>query len=154
LRCWGANDFGQLGNGMTDRLYTPPMTDVATNLRGIVIGDMHTCGLNGNGGVICWGNNGYGQLGDGTANSRSTPGTVSALGNVSAKALAAGLDHTCALTVAGGVRCWGDDSRGQLGAAGVGEDPLFLRRSTPTNDVITNVQAIAAGENFTCALLL
>src|SRR5207248_935962 len=66
------------------------------------------------------------------------------------QAIAAGDNHTCALTAAGGVRCWGSNTNGQLG---IGTDGLGTDRKTPgADDVLTGVQAIAAGGNHTCAL--
>ncbi len=51
------------------------------------------------------------QLGDGTSTDRNTPGTAVLTG---AAAVAAGYGHTCALTIAGGVRCWGYNVFGQV----------------------------------------
>ena len=53
------------------------------------------------------------QLGDGTNTNRNTP-PADVLTSVAA--IAAGNDHTCALTTAGGMRCWGLNSNGQASA--------------------------------------
>jgi alpha-tubulin suppressor-like RCC1 family protein len=99
------------------------------------------------GAVKCWGSNSNGQLGDGTAVTRSSAVDVSGLVSGVA-AIAAGHDHSCALTTAGAMKCWGDNYHGQLG------DGTTVSRSTPieVTGLASGVAAIAVGDYFTCAL--
>ncbi len=61
-----------------------------------------------------------------------------------------GSNFTCALTAAGGVRCWGYNSDGQIGD----ETELAVDRLAPAaTDVLTGVQAIGVGFAHTCALM-
>ncbi|MEO8602114.1 MAG: DUF1566 domain-containing protein, partial [bacterium] len=65
-------------------------------------------------GVKCWGWNGFGQLGDWTTTDRNVPVHVAGIG-IGVSQVAAGYAHTCALTAAGGVKCWGYNGDGRLG---------------------------------------
>ncbi len=149
VQCWGFNHHGQLGDGSTtDR--TPPVDVVglSSDVQAIAAGELHTCALTDQGGVKCWGSNYSGQLGDGSTTFRSTT-PVDVVGLASGvQAIAAGGDHTCALTDQGGVQCWGDNYSGQLG------DGSTTDRTTPVDVVglASGVQAIAAGIWHTCAL--
>ncbi|MCI0895892.1 MAG: chromosome condensation regulator RCC1, partial [Chloroflexi bacterium] len=66
----------------------------------------HTCAITAAGGVTCWGSNTDGQLGDGTSLDRIFPVSVTGLTS-SMTTLTAGSSHTCGLTEAGAVKCWG-----------------------------------------------
>lgn len=94
----------------TDAHLTP-----LTGIVKIAAGGEHTCALTTEGGVKCWGKNGFGQLGDGTTtDNRGSPVNVTGL-NSGVVSITAGDRHTCALTTAGGVKCWGWNRYGQLG---------------------------------------
>lgn len=67
VKCWGANDGGQLGNGERASKVNLPVDVIglSSGAIGVSAGSEHTCALMKNGGVKCWGNDYYGQLGDG-----------------------------------------------------------------------------------------
>jgi alpha-tubulin suppressor-like RCC1 family protein len=69
VKCWGANWYGQLGDGTTTNRYTPVTVVGISNAVAISAGDYHTCALLRDGKVKCWGYNSYGQLGNGEAGS-------------------------------------------------------------------------------------
>ncbi len=152
VRCWGSNHNGELGNGSTSEAAVPSAVDVVGLSSGVIAiaaGGMHTCALTSGGGVKCWGSNTYGQLGNGTTVNDNSSIAVDVVGLSSGvTAISVGWSHTCALTSAGGVKCWGDNHHGWLG------DGTTTNRSVPV-DVVglgRGVSAIAAGTLHTCAL--
>jgi alpha-tubulin suppressor-like RCC1 family protein len=148
-KCWGANDTGQLGDGSYNSANQPvTVTGLGNNIAAVTTGYFHTCTLTSEGDVWCWGENTAGELGDGTnAGSPSPVKTIGLEGGV--LAIVAGGSHTCALTKTGGVKCWGDNSFGQLG------DGTTAGRSTPADvaGLTGGVIAVAAGASHTCAML-
>ena len=150
LECWGQNDFGQLGDGTTTTRTTPVhVSGLTSDVDTVAAGDRHACALTTAGGVKCWGNNFIGQVGDGTKADRVTPVDVSGLTS-GAAAVTAGGFHACALTSAGGVKCWGNNGSGQLG------DGSTTARTTPVDvsGLTSGVAAVATGEQHTCALTI
>src|SRR5690606_33905643 len=72
VRCWGNNDYGQLGYGHMMDIGDDETPAAAGDVPlpgpviGLAAGSGHTCAVLQGGDVICWGGNGSGQLGTGT----------------------------------------------------------------------------------------
>ena len=65
--CWGADGYGQLGDGDEGQAnkYTPVAVAGGLTLTHLSAGSYHTCGIDTTGNAWCWGADSYGQLGDG-----------------------------------------------------------------------------------------
>ena len=121
--CWGADRYGQLGDGTTSNSNVPTAVKASGALAGktltqITAGLVHTCALDSAGAVYCWGWNAYGQLGDGTTTDSSVPVAVNtggALGGTPLSQITAGAYVTCAVDVGGAAYCWGYNVYGELG---------------------------------------
>ena len=124
--CWGLNASGQLGRGNTENLGDEP-SEVAGGPQPILreaakisSGYAHTCALKVNGTVVCWGHNAFGQLGVGdTDDRRDERGEAFAIPDLGtgrrAVDIAAFGYSTCALLDTQVIKCWGNNSSGQLG---------------------------------------
>jgi alpha-tubulin suppressor-like RCC1 family protein len=148
VRCWGYNEFGQLGDGTnTDRATPVDVTGLPSGVSAIDARGEHTCALLTAGGVKCWGANINGQLGDGTTASSGVPVDVAGLTS-GVSAIAVGGEHSCALTSGSGLKCWGLNAKGQVGI-GTTTD------SDPPVDVAGlagGVSAVAAGFYHVCGI--
>ncbi len=149
VKCWGYNNFGQLGDGTTTPQRTSPVdvTGLTSGVSTISTGTNHSCALTSTGGVKCWGQNSGRQLGDGTSTHRPIPVDVTSLTSGVAK-ISAGSSHTCAVTTTGGAKCWGSNSNNQLG------DGTTTIRPTPVDvtGLTSGIAEISAAWSHSCAL--
>ena len=160
VACWGANEYGQLGDGTTTDRATPVNVAGITNAVAVSAGGghhgTHTCALLATHEIACWGQSDSGQLGNGTTSGpdacvnaipcSTTPVKVAGITN--ATAVSAGAGHTCALLANGEVDCWGANGSGELGNGTTTNSATPLRVSA-----ITNTVAISVSEGHSCALL-
>ena len=168
VRCWGANQFGQLGLGNTDRVgqeNTP--TDVpplglggaATFISaGASQFASHACAILEGGLLRCWGGNKYGELGLAHTTTVGDDEPPSALAPVQLPEktahVSSGKYHTCVVSEKGTVRCWGWNKYGQLGLGhtkNIGDDEVPGRAAKvalPGKATQTSV-----GRWHSCALL-
>ena len=154
--CWGANRSGQVGEGSrsaTAMSRGPVLGMVAA----IAAGGSTTCAFDTNAAydavVWCWGENGAGQVGDGTRTDRSRPTIAVRVTPQPALAplagvggLAAGSYQSCAIVADGTVRCWGDNSVGELGDSTAEARAVAVRVRR-----LSGAATIAAGMAHTCA---
>ncbi len=176
VRCWGRNTEGQLGYGdVATRGDGPdqmgnnlPAVDLGTGrtATAIAVGSQYTCALLDDSSVKCWGRNGVGQLGQGSITflgddpnemGDNLPPVDLGTGRT-ATAITAANGHTCALLDNGNVKCWGNNSIGQLGqgnTTNLGDDPNEMGDNLSPVDLGTGRTAVAvsAGATFSCALL-
>jgi alpha-tubulin suppressor-like RCC1 family protein len=177
IKCWGSNRYGELGLGdttprgsdpglMGDHLPTVELGTCRT-VKAVSAGQWgHTCAILDDGHVKCWGINQEGELGLGDVSNRGNmPGQMGdALPEVrlgtgrTAVAISAGFRHTCALLDDKKVKCWGDNSLGQLG---VGDNNTRGRQPSDMGDNLPEVDlgngrtvvAISVGQFSSCAIL-
>ena len=150
VKCWGWNEYGQLGDGTTtDRASPVDVSGLSSGVSAIACGNTHTCAVLDTGGVKCWGRNNGGQLGNGTTTDSTTPVDASGLSS-GVSEVACGGYHTCAVLDTGGMKCWGYNFWGQ-----VGDDTDFNTRPTPVDvvDLSSDVSTAACGRDHTCAVL-
>jgi alpha-tubulin suppressor-like RCC1 family protein len=110
-KCWGSNEYGQLGDGTTTGRLTPVIVQSLSGAVEIAAGGDHSCARLGDGTVKCWGHYRTNQLGDGPV--WLTPVVVQGLSG--AVEIAVGGEHSCARLGDGAVKCWGDNCFGQVG---------------------------------------
>lgn len=150
IRCWGTNYVGQLGDGTTAGLSeVPRQVQGISGAIGLAVGGFHNCALLSDRTVKCWGRNQDGQVGNGdnTTDVRAPDLPVSGLASVAA--ITAGGYHSCALMSDSTVRCWGRNTRGQLGD-GTGS---FYSSTPVVVSGMTAAVSVSGGFYHTCAVL-
>jgi prepilin-type N-terminal cleavage/methylation domain-containing protein len=154
IYCWGLNQLGRTGRGISSTSTTLTLTPTAVTMPAeatfvsLSAGEAHTCAVTDTGEVYCWGSRSNGQVGTGVVatSGQTTPALVSGLAAV--VEVAAGATHTCALDDTGDVWCWGSDAAGRTGL-GISTSTNTLE---PTRlETLSGVNDIATGWNHTCA---
>ena len=141
--CWGANDCGQLGDGLghqdcnlpdcslDERSYAPVQVVSLSDVEAVSAGWRHNCALKSDSTAWCWGANDSGQLGDGTRTMATSPVQVAGLSNAVSISvgtdLTSGTGHTTATGNDATAWGWGDNFFGQLGDGSCS----FAGRATP-----------------------
>ena len=147
VRCWGNNNFGQVGNGEAGEgvyVSTPFTVPGLSDVKAMSVGAQFSCALLNTGAVKCWGRGAH--IGDGTSSNRLTPVDVVGLSS-GVIAIASGSYHTCAVLNTGAVKCWGQDGRGAVGNGGGGDSPGTI------TDLSASAIGITGGDRHTCAVL-
>lgn len=154
VKSWGWNYAGQLGLGNTVTQTTPQTIPGLSGVVAVHAGLSHSSyALLANGTVMAWGSNGYTQLGMPSlyANNWNQPTPQLIPGLTGVTAIAAGYDHTLALLSSGVVMVCGRNNHGEFG-----NGTWYASQSVATFQPVpglSNVTAIAAGENHCLALL-
>lgn len=175
LKCWGgalgvtgyesmASSTAHVHGSMGDYLQPVPLGAGRTAAQ-VAPGQGHICVVMDNGEVKCWGNGASGALGQDSTASYGHNTTTGSVYNMPAVTLGTtaikvdgGSEFSCALLTGGTVKCWGDNSRGQLGkdhtddlgdGVGVGDTMAALTAINLGNTATD----IAVGMRFVCAIL-
>ena len=161
LKCWGSDQYGQLGDGGSNTNTNAPSStpiDLGSGRTAVAVsaGDLHTCAILDNGDLKCWGRDNYGQLGDGGSNTNTNAPSSTAINlgtGRTAVAVDAGDLHTCAILDNGDLKCWGWDSKGQLGDGGSNTNTNAPSSTAINLGTGRTAVAVAVGYSHTCAIL-
>jgi regulator of chromosome condensation (RCC1) repeat-containing protein/Regulator of Chromosome Condensation (RCC1) repeat protein/Calx-beta domain-containing protein len=164
---WGANAYGELGNGTTSTGATKNPVQVKNlppgGVTAIVAGARHSLAIRCDGAVVAWGKNTSGELGNGLLKNSSTPvvvknlgpgsGVIAVDGNAPPKTLTntTGNGHSMALKANGAVLGWGNNASGEVGN-GTMTTPVVKPVTVSGLGAGSGVVAIAAGGSFSMAL--
>ena len=150
--CWGFNGQGQLGDGTEAPRSAPVAVQGNHRFRRVTAGYDHTCGVTTDNRAWCWGmltDDRPVALGTGTTVGSAVPALVA--GGHAFRQVAAGVFHTCGVTTADEVYCWGSNTRGQIGDGSTSTaDRLRPSRVAGTR----KYRQVDAGELGTCAVTL
>jgi alpha-tubulin suppressor-like RCC1 family protein len=126
---WGADSYGEVGNGVTATKVTKPVavTALPKGVVSVAAGARHSFAILGDGSVKAWGRNAAGELGTGNTTEQHAPVSIPAFGPGSGVVAIAGNGqqltttqtsadgHSMALKSDGSVWGWGHGDSGQVG---------------------------------------
>lgn len=144
LKCFGANQFGQLGDGTTVAKNAYEVSPVMTSVETFDANGASVCASNTAGEVYCWGNGGWGVLPGADASNRILSPRKMINSGV-AKIVALGSVY-CFLksNVAKELWCWGDDSTGIFGMGAANYPPIVHLNNIPKR-ALTSAVLVTSG---------
>lgn len=156
--CFGRNVGGSLGVGMsTGEVVSTPTALLVTNATDVALGTRHGCALDTLGRTHCFGLHDVGQLGVGNAAPDTCAGQPCAWAPLRVTDLAgasrvvAGDEHTCVLLDDSQLRCFGNDTVGQVGnSSGALDDCSGTPCARTPRDVVEGdavAQVVASGNH-------
>lgn len=179
LYCWGANDHGQVGNGMTGAATfaqdVPQAVKIAIDETGLTFDGLeeislaafHSCARKGDV-PFCWGERFSGAQAEPPAVANADRAAPRAIGNFDVARVAAGGPHTCALKSNGKIACFGHSAFNELGRPNAMDPlcaaPTFYDYQGSANHqcvgtlvevmfgALPKTTALVAGEVHSCAL--
>ncbi len=115
--CWGANAFGQLGDGTTVAKLSPTPVPGLTGVATVRVSEVSSCAVKTDGALYCWGRNAkvLGPAPNSCGDGQPVSSPMVVYGATDIVAVAPNLDNNCAAKKDGTVLCWGDNGLGQLG---------------------------------------
>jgi alpha-tubulin suppressor-like RCC1 family protein/subtilisin family serine protease len=142
---WGANGFGQLGDGTMVQRNSPGQIVGLSQVTAIASAGNNGMAIKSDQSVWSWGYNYQGQVGDGTTALRVSPVQIPGLSGI--VAIAHGTRHGAGLKQDGTVWAWGDNYWGEIG------DGTTTPRLSPVQvPGLSGVVAIAPGGYHMVAL--
>ncbi|KAH9260964.1 hypothetical protein BASA81_000660 [Batrachochytrium salamandrivorans] len=155
VSCAGYMAYGQLGNGVSQfGGSTTPTSVIGLGLTSTFIsvscGNMHSCAVTTEGGVLCWGGTSYGQLGVGSVfGDKPIPQQVLGMTSGAASVWASG-DNTFVIMEDGTAMGFGYNSYGELGVGNSSRiySPVVFAYG------VGNIKEVRGGEETTCILQL
>ena len=146
--CWGANAYGQLGDGTTTQRNTPVKIN-GHSFSSISAGFYQTCGIDTSNNAWCWGLNNKGQLGNNSTTTSTTPVQVSSP-PANFTSISAGDYHTCGIDTSGNVWCWGNNASLQLGNGMPDAVNHVVPEKVPGG---YNFSKISCGYSYSCGIV-
>lgn len=161
IKCWGSNEFGQLGLGDTiDRGSLPgqmgdalPAVSLGSGRTAIAVsaGNYETCAVLDDRSAKCWGRDGWGVLGQGYGMDRGGwPGSMGdalapialGTGRTATAVTVSGFYYVCASLDNHQLKCWGRNLMGSLGLGDTvvrGDTPESMGDGLPYVDLGTTI---------------
>jgi alpha-tubulin suppressor-like RCC1 family protein len=127
VRCWGIKFFNGYNTediGDDELPATAGFVNVGADVKQLSLGGKHTCVLRTDDKIKCWGAGDFGQLGYGNTNTIGDNEPLTDVDTVQVNTditqgkvvkIFSGGKHNCVLFETGNIKCWGENTFGQLG---------------------------------------